>query len=136
MDYREMMYAMGGPLDAYQGIDAQRSGLRDIPLLNNLASQDQSGFDRYTQAAQYGQQFGPEANFGMRAISPIMGLAGAGLLGANEVSKAIPGMQNLIGRVTGDSSFIPDESTSKPSWHNFVSGMSGLFEGMTPGLFR
>ena len=134
MDYREMMYAMGGPIDAYQNTDAFRNNLKDVPLLQGLSPQDASGFDRYTQAAQYGQEYGPEAPFYKRMASPLMGLAGAGLIGANEVSKMIPGVQQFMGRF--DPSFIPDQTTSKPSWHNFVSGMSGLIEGMAPGLLR
>lgn len=133
MDYRDLMYTLGGISPAYGLIDAYRSGIKQDPRISQNV-QNPSEFDRYTQMAQFGQNFGPNAPWYMRALSPVMGIVGAGALGANEVSKMIPGMQNLMGRI--DPSFIPDSSTSQPSWGNIQSGMEGLFEGMTPGLFR
>ncbi len=135
-DYRDLMYGMGGPLDAYQAIDAYRNKLRDVPEFHGMDPQDQSGFDRYSQMALYGKQFGPEAPFYMRAVSPLGAVGGTVDLGLNELSKMIPGAQSLIGRFTGDTSFQPNDATSRPSWSNFMSGMGGLVEGMAPGLFR
>ena len=135
MDPREMMYALGGPVPAYNAIDLYRNGEK-IPQLEGLAPEDAAGFDRYTQLAQFGQQYGPEAPFYKRMLAPFAGPIGASLLAHNEISKAIPGAQNLIAKITGDESFVPGANTSRPSWHNFVSGMSGLVEGMVPGLLR
>lgn len=136
MDSRDLMYSLGGPIDAFQAIDAQRSGLRNVPEFSSFTPQDASGFDRYTQMAQYGENFGPNASFLMRALSPIAGGLGVGMLAGNEASKAIPGAQDLLYNITGDPSFIPNKTSSKPSWSNFMSGLGGLLEGMTPGLLR
>lgn len=132
MNYRDLMYTLGGIAPAYGAIDSHRTGNINPLIQRNV--RNPSEFDRYTQMAQFGQDFGPNASFGMRMLSPVMAGVGIGALGANELSKLIPGAQNLMGRI--DPSFIPDETTSQPSWGNFQSGLEGLFEGMTPGLFQ
>lgn len=133
MDYRDIMYGLGGPIDAYAAIDAHRSGIQQNPLISQNV-QNPSEFDRYSQMAQFGEQFGPQAPWYKRMLAPAVGAMGAGALGANELSKMIPGAQSAMSYF--DPSFVPDESTSQPSWGNFQAGLGGLAEGMAPGLFE
>jgi len=136
MDYRDLMWSMGGPAQAFQNVDAHRAGIAQDPRLFGMSQQELSPIDRYMQMAQFGEQFGPNAPWYKRAIAPGVGLVGAGALGMNELSKSVPGVQNLLANITGDQSFVPDQTSSQPSYDNFMSGMSGMFEGMAPGLFR
>jgi hypothetical protein len=124
---------MGGPINAYAAIDAHRAGTTINPMIQQNV-QDPAEFDRYSQMAQFGEQFGPNAPWYKRALAPFMAGAGAGLLGLNEGSKMIPGMQSAMSYI--DPSFQPDASTSQPSWGNIQAGMGGLIEGMAPGLFQ
>lgn len=137
----DLIYGMGGFPEAFGQIDAYRAGNIDVPQLHGMGGQDLAALDRYAQMGQFGQQFAPDmvpnATLGSQLVSPIMGLAGAGLLGANEISKMIPGAQNLIGRLTGDPSFQESAITSRPQpIRNFLSGMGGLIEGMFPRYGR
>ncbi len=126
--YSELMEMLGGPVQANVAVGIARgeSAGQVDPRLSALSPVELAEFDRFTQAANVGQSTPHFA-------APVMGVAHVGASAANELSKTVPGLQDLIGKMLGQPQFRTDRSTSRASLGNVKGTAKGFLAGLLGG---
>ena len=113
-DYDSRMQEAGGAGEAFNAIDALRTGKGAHPALAGLERGDLSRFDRYAQGAA------------MAEDDPVATVAAVPFVAAYEGLKLAPSVLNAMARIPGWSQLKVDETTSPPSVGNVLSMYAGM----------
>ena len=97
------------------------------PLLKVFTKPQLAEVDRYSQGYAVGEM-APGGKVGGALLAAPMALGALLLSGANEADKAVTGGRVAYG-VTGNSEFLPDESTSPASLKNVTAFPKGVMRG-------
>ena len=111
-----------GLMNQYVGTARNETPGSTLDQFKGMPKDELSQYDRFSHAMNAQRMSSPIERF-----SNVVGIPM--IAGANEISKAIPGMQGSIANITGDDSFKPDPNTSSPSFRNFLAAAQGGLYG-------
>jgi len=114
----QLVEQLGGFNNAFNAVDAARTGGKIAPTLAGRSPEELAQLDRYSQFGDVGENLG------------IIGYPSA-MLGAigYEYGMKNPLIGNLVSKLTGDDQYKIDKTTSPSSWGNVAAAHRGYLAG-------
>jgi hypothetical protein len=122
-DFEDLIGGAGSLENAGQQIDDVRTNGPSSGYLPGLAPENRAQFDRYVHGATLDEQ-----NPGLRGL--LVKGAAIPAAGAYELAKNYPPLLNAVAKIPGFETLAVDDTTSPPSYENYLAFTAGAARGM------